>query len=234
MITVKEAREKALSFLSKQGLEREFIENVSVKLDDAEKLINISRKKQPQKILEIGTFVGVSTAVLGLCLPETKIVCIDADLPVTLQNILCVKKFEINNEKTNLYFVEKVLQQLEILTRFTLKRGFFSCCFPNKEDLDQVVNYGIKPEDREIIGPKVCEKYGPFDMAFLDADHRKEAVKQDLILLSRYIRPGGAIVLHDVGLDYWGQEVRQGVEQFLKEYPQKEFRIEGEIGFISI
>ena len=39
MITVKEAREKALSFLSEQGLEREFIENVSVKLDDAEKLI---------------------------------------------------------------------------------------------------------------------------------------------------------------------------------------------------
>ena len=36
------------------------------------------------------------------------------------------------------------------------------------------------------------------------------------------------------GFDYWGQEVRQGVEQFLKEHPQKEFRIEGEIGFISI
>ncbi|MDE5097643.1 MAG: hypothetical protein O4861_04570 [Trichodesmium sp. St16_bin4-tuft] len=40
MITVKEAREKALHFLSEQGLDREFIENVSVKLDDAEKLIN--------------------------------------------------------------------------------------------------------------------------------------------------------------------------------------------------
>ena len=40
MITVKEAREKALYFLSEQGLDREFIENVSVKLDDAEKLIN--------------------------------------------------------------------------------------------------------------------------------------------------------------------------------------------------
>ena len=83
------------------------------------------------------------------------------------------------------------------------------------------MNYGIVPEDRKIIGPEVCEKYRPFDMAFLDGDHRKEAVKQDLILLSSYIRPGGGIVLHDVGLDYWGQEVRQGVEQFLKEHPQK-------------
>ncbi|MCL2934158.1 MAG: hypothetical protein MGG11_18520 [Trichodesmium sp. MAG_R03] len=79
---MKEAREKALSFLSEEGLEREFIENMSIKLDDAEKLINISCHKQPQKILEIGTFVGVSTAVLGLCLPETEIVCIDADFPV--------------------------------------------------------------------------------------------------------------------------------------------------------
>lgn len=77
MITVIEAREKALSFLSKQGLERAFIENVSVKLDDPEKLINISRQKQHQKILEIGTFVGVSSAALGLCLPESEIVCID-------------------------------------------------------------------------------------------------------------------------------------------------------------
>ncbi len=51
MITVKEVREKALSFLREQGLEREFIEHVLVKVDDAEKLINISRQKQPQKIL---------------------------------------------------------------------------------------------------------------------------------------------------------------------------------------
>ncbi|MGD1703025.1 hypothetical protein [Dapis sp. BLCC M229] len=50
------------------------------------------------------------------------------------------------------------------------------------------MNYGIKLEDREIIGLEICEKYRPFDIAFLDGDHRKEAVKQDLILLSRYIR----------------------------------------------
>jgi hypothetical protein len=37
-----------------------------------------------------------------------------------------------------------------------------------------------------------------------------------------------------MGLDYWGQEVRQGVKNFLKQHPQKEFRIEGEIGLISL
>ncbi|MGB3513410.1 MAG: class I SAM-dependent methyltransferase [Microcoleaceae cyanobacterium] len=234
MITVKEAREKALSFLSEQGLERGFIENVSLKLDDAEKLIKISRDKNHQKIIEIGTFVGVSTTVLGLCLPESQIVCVDANLPVELQNLLCLKQFDVENQQTNLYFVEKVLKHFGIFPRFTLKQGFFSCGFPEKEDLDKVANYGIKLGDREIIGREVCEEYGPFDLAFLDGDHRTEAVKQDLILLSSYIKPGGGIVLHDVGLDAWGEQVRQGVELFLKEYPQKQFRIEGEIGFISI
>ena len=70
-------------------------------------------------------------------------------------------------------------------------------------------------------------------MAFLDADHRKEAVKQDLMLLSSFIKPGGAIALDDVGSDYWGQQVRQGVEQFLEKNPQKGLTIEGEIGLIS-
>ena len=57
---------------------------------------------------------------------------------------------------------------------------------------------------------------------------------KNIILLSSYIRPGGRIVLHDMGLDYWGQEVRQGVKNFLKQHPQKLFCIEGEIGLISL
>ncbi len=166
-------------------------------------------------------------------MPETQIVCVDADFPVEFQNVLCRKQFEIkNHQETNLYFVEQLLKHLGILQRFTLKRGFFSCCLANKEELDKVANYGIKREG--IIGGEVGEEYGPFDLAFLDADHRKEAVKQDLTLLSGYVKSGGAIVLDDMGWDYWGQEVRQGVEEFLQEHPQKQFKIEGEIGFISI
>ncbi|NES70970.1 MAG: hypothetical protein F6K24_40055 [Okeania sp. SIO2D1] len=74
-----------------------------------------------------------------MCLPESKIVCVDADLLVELLNLLCVKQFEIKNQQTHLYFVEKVLKHFDILTRFTLKRGFFSCGFPHKEDLDKVL-----------------------------------------------------------------------------------------------
>lgn len=234
MITPKAAREQALSFLSSQGLERDFLENVSLTVERAEKLVEISRAKNPQKILEIGTFVGVSTAVLGLCLPETQIVCVDADFPVEFQNILCRKQFEIkNHQQTNLYFVEKVLHHLGILQRFSLNSGFFSCCLANQEEIDKATNYGINIQNKKIIGKEICDKYGLFDLAFLDGDHRKEAVKQDLILLSSYMKPGGMIVLDDVGLDYWGLEVRQGVEEFLQENPQHKFNIEGNIGSIS-
>ena len=68
-----------------------------------------------------------------MCLAETEIICIDADFPVELQNILWVKEFEIDNQKTNLYFVERVLLHLKIFTRFTLKRGFFLVVFPMKK-----------------------------------------------------------------------------------------------------
>jgi hypothetical protein len=37
-----------------------------------------------------------------------------------------------------------------------------------------------------------------------------------------------------MGLNYWGQEVRQGVKKFFKQHPQKEFPIEGDIGLISL
>ena len=59
-------------------------------------------------------------------------------------------------------------------------------------------------------------------------------LKKNIKLLSSYIRPGGRIVLHDMGLNYWGQEVRQGVKKFFKQHPQKEFPIEGDIGLISL
>lgn len=39
------------------------------------------------------------------------------------------------------------------------------------------MNYGIKFEDRKIIGLEVCEKYGLFDLGFLDGNYWKEVVK---------------------------------------------------------
>lgn len=234
MIQPELAREQALSFLAQEGLERDFIENVSLKIDDAQAIINLAQEKSPQKILEIGTFVGVSSAVLGLCLPQAEIVCIDADFPVEVQNILSLRKFAVSNQLTNLYFVDKIVNHFDIADRFSLHRGFFSCFFPHEEDRCKLTNSGIDIQNPEIVGQRICEESGPFEVVFLDADHRRAAVKSDLEVLFPYVVPGGMIILHDVGLDYWGQEVRAGVQDFLEkhQYPQSQFQIRGEVGVI--
>ena len=233
MIKPEEAREQALSFLSQQGLEYKFIENASLKIDDAKELIRLIKAQNPQKILEIGTFVGVSSAVLGLCVPDAQIVCIDSDLPVKAQNFLCLQKFNISNQSTNLDFVAKLINYLGIAERFTLHGGYFSCCFPEEEDRQTLTNNGIEIQTSEIIGQRICEEYGPFEVVFLDADHRTPAVKSDLELLFPYVVSGGIIILHDVGLDYWGEQVRSAVQEFLEQYPESKFHLRGDIGFID-
>ncbi|MEC4892904.1 MAG: class I SAM-dependent methyltransferase [Oscillatoria sp. PMC 1051.18] len=226
------AYQQALEILTQKGLQREFIENASLKINHARQLIEIGREKKPSKILEIGIFVGVSSAILGLCLPETHIVSIDPGLPVEIQDILAVRKFNIQEKRTNLSFVSELLNDLKIADRFTLTKGFFSCCFPNQEDREKVVNYGIKLDKNQIVGKHICEQYQPFDLVFLDADHRTSAVASDLKLVYPYLASGGKIILHDVGLDYWGKQVRRGVEEFLAENSQVKFEIEGEIGYL--
>ncbi|MEC4984755.1 MAG: class I SAM-dependent methyltransferase [Oscillatoria sp. PMC 1068.18] len=232
MLDPEVAYQQALAILTKKELNREFVANASLKINDAQELIALARAKKPTKILEIGIFVGVSSAILGLCLPETEIVSIDPGLPVEIQDVLAVKKFQIHEQRSNLYFVSELLKDLNIIDRFTLKKGFFSCCFPHQEDREKVKNYGINLDENQIIGEQICEQYQPFDLVFLDADHRTSAVASDLKLVYPYLAPGGIIILHDVGLDYWGKQVRAGVEKFLAENAQVKFESRGEVGYL--
>ena len=176
--------------------------------------------------------MGVSSAVLGLCVPQARIVCIDPDLTVEAQNVLCLRKFKITHQSSNLDFVAKLINYLGIAERFTLHRGYFSCCFPDEEDRQKLTNNSIEIKTPEIIGQRICEEYGPFEVVFLDADHRTAAVKSDLELLFPYVVSGGIIILHDVGSDYWGEQVRSAVEYFLEQYPESKFHLLGEIGYI--
>lgn len=169
--------------------------------------------------------MGVSSAVLGLCVPQAQIVSIDSDLPVEAQNLLCLRKFHVSNKFTNLSFVAKLINYLGIADRFTLHQGYFSCCFPAQENHQKLTDNGIEIETSEIIGQRICEEYGPFEVVFLDADHRTAAVKSDLNLLFPYVLSGGIIILHDVGSDYWGEQVRSGVQDFLEQYRESKFQI---------
>ena len=109
---------------------------------------------------------------------------------------------------------------------------FFQECMLVSFLFSKLINNGIEIKTSEIIGQRVCEEYGPFEVVFLDADHRTAAVKSDLELLFPYVVSGGIIILHDVGSDYWGEQVRSGVQDFLEQYPESKFHLRGEIGFI--
>ncbi|MDJ1178091.1 class I SAM-dependent methyltransferase [Roseofilum sp. BLCC_M91] len=234
-ISPQEARQLAISFLAQQGLNREFVENASLKPDDAEILVQFCPHERPEKILEVGTFVGVSSVVLGLCFPDSEMICVDPGLPTGLMNGLCVRKFEIPDyQQTMLSFVEAALTHVGVRHRFKIYQGFFSCCFPDAGDRQKVADYGVNLNDYALIGPEVCQTHGPFNAIFLDADHHTEAVLSDLLLLSSYIAPDGVIILHDMGEDFWGQQVREGVHQFLRVHPEFSLEQQGDLGKLHI
>lgn len=61
---------------------------------------------------------------------------------------------------------------------------------------------------------------GPFDLAFIDADHRYECARADIERWAPCVRPGGIVACHDYGL--W-----PGVTQAVKELRGGEFTVAG-------
>lgn len=234
-ISPADARELALSFLERQGLDRKFVENASLKPEDAEIMVDFFRDKEPEKILEIGTFVGVSSVVLARCFCRSQMICVDPGLPVGLLNHLCVNQFEIPDySQSMLEFVEAALLDAGVRDRVRIYQGFFSCCFPDSGDRKKAIDYGVDLQAYPAIGLEVCQTHSPFDAVFLDADHRSEAVLSDLRLLSSHIAPDGIIILHDMGEDFWGMQVREGVERFLSEHPEWSLERRGVLGKLRL
>jgi predicted O-methyltransferase YrrM len=55
-------------------------------------------------------------------------------------------------------------------------------------------------EPSQIVLPKLCSENRRFDLAFVDGNHRFDAVFVDLYFLGRLVRPGGVIFLDDYHL----------------------------------
>lgn len=68
----------------------------------------------------------------------------------------------------------------------------------HRAGLDDVVDH--IEQRSEIALPAIVDKAGPFDVAFLDGNHRYDGVFVDLFYLGRVLRPGGAVFLDDYQL----------------------------------
>lgn len=73
----------------------------------------------------------------------------------------------------------------------------------------------------ELINEQVFTRLAPFsrysrkyDMIFIDADHRYEYVKDDILHALKSIAPGGLICGHDYGDPHW-PDVKQAVDDVL-------------------
>ena len=75
--------------------------------------------------------------------------------------------------------------------------------------VDHAVEFHARPS--QLVLPELLAQRREFDLAFIDGDHRFDAVLLDLYYLHKLVKPGGLIVLDDV----WMPSVRLAAMYFV-------------------
>jgi predicted O-methyltransferase YrrM len=141
----------------------------SVKPTDALILAHLLKRYRPRTILEVGSFLGISTRfILDISSPwGAKVVAIDPNIPHRI--------FDRPREYVERLNVNNIPRRLEIVTAF----------------------FG-KPIEEIPSGVKVIDSgFGHFDFIFIDGDHSYEAVMLNFKLAVKMLNKGGVIVFHD-------------------------------------
>src|SRR5215510_1645502 len=77
---------KVMAAYEAEGFPSDIIGQWTLPENDAADLIDLVRKYQPKRILEVGTFVGVSTMLIALAACEdARIVSIDPGFPLEIE-----------------------------------------------------------------------------------------------------------------------------------------------------
>ena len=217
-----------------QGIPHQVIATFCIRPVEAAQISDLIARTRPRTILEVGTFIGMSTGVIALAsanIPECRIVCVDPNFPVGPFIALYLSHLHLAEERRTLDFVHPMLTHFGQEQRVTIREGFFSHLSPWMKDRVAEGGNG-SPEQVTVIGEQIGED-APFDLAFIDGDHETSAVYHDLLLVQPFMAPHGIIVLHDVS-EYWGARVCAGVDQFIQQYPEYSFKASHNLGFLSM
>jgi hypothetical protein len=200
------------------GYPQDLISQWTLPLRDAQTLMGIIQDCRPHNILEVGTFVGMTTLLLALfSSPETHIHSIDPNFPLEVE--MGSMGSELYDYDTSIKAQDLGLQAAERL-RVDKKISFHAGGFSSGNTF---ASYNQSPSSRiNIIGPEICNKFGPFDFIFIDGLHYEEDVFSDLNLAVEHLAPSGALALHDV-LGGWGSNVRRAVFRFLEKHADYSF-----------
>lgn len=214
-----ELHEQLLTTYADLGYQRELVSHWALPGRDLRQLLAEIEEAAPQRLLEVGTFVGLSTLAMALKTGEEAVIhTVDPNFPLHVE----LQAMRTQSQDADLSVRSQALalaaaERLGLAHKIVLHAGGFStpATFASaKTDPSHTA---------PVVGPEVCRSHGPFDLIFIDGLHYSDAVLEDLRLASPHLRPGGRIVLHDV-IGCWGSNVRRAVYQFLAETPGWTFR----------
>jgi predicted O-methyltransferase YrrM len=184
---------------------------------DGQMLVEATHVRRPKRILEVGTYVGVSTLLMALADATATIVTIDPNLALAA---------EMGSMDSDLGRLKGTVRTHDVARAVARQLGF--------EDRIQFVEGGFAIGETfssirsdsgarvAVVGPAVCAEHGPFDLIFIDGLHFASAVEADLRLAAEALAPGGIILMHDC-IGMWGTNVRAGIFRFLA--GRTEFRL---------
>ncbi|WP_333670440.1 glycosyltransferase [Elioraea tepidiphila] len=200
---------------AEEGFPHEIIGQWTLPATDVADLVRAIRTEAPRTVLEVGTFVGLSTMLIALAGGgRTRVLSIDPNFPIEVEmRGMDSRLGSIDTTRRTQEIARAVAARLGIADRLDFVAGGFSSgstFAARRQDPDLRV---------PVVGPEVCAARGPFDLAFIDGLHYADVVAGDVALASRHVGPSGVVLMHDcVGM--WGTNVRAGIGRFLADAPE--------------
>lgn len=172
-----------------------------------------------RRILEIGTYVGVSTMLMALHAPHAIVHSVDPNLPLEIGTPGAGVEHGAVAATGAQDLAAEAARRLGVADRVKLHEGGFAVAADFATRRGEAGDVGADARRRRVVGPSVCREHGPFDVVFVDGLHYADAVLADLSLVVDFLAPGGVILLHDV-IGLWGGNVRWAVHRLLERRPE--------------
>lgn len=211
--------EDVLDVYVRLGFPREVVTHWTLPKADVDGLLKQFDTQVPLNILEVGTFVGLSTLLIAAhCHPDSHIHTVDPNFPLAV---------ELGAMKTPLLDCDANTRQQELAQRAAAELGLAGRISFHVGGFATGATFASAKANADftvpVVGPAVCAEHGPFDVIFLDGLHYTSTVLSDLRLAQAHLAEGGRIVLHDV-IGRWGSNVRRAAWRFVEENPGFRFR----------
>jgi predicted O-methyltransferase YrrM len=212
--TCTEALERIAAVHEGIGYPREVVAQWALPTRDALDLWEIALASGARRVLEVGSFVGTSALLLAHALPEAEIHSVDPNLPLEIE-FSAIGTFgkSADLSRRTLEIARIATDRLGLAARVHFHEGGFAVG----------ESFALADAAVPVIGPALCAREGPFDLAFVDGLHFEDAVHADVTLALSALAPNGTIVLHDA-VGYWGSHVRRAVARILEAQPELVFR----------